>query len=251
MGIWADTADNLIEDVRATETHGVRPRAFTDVECHADRLALPLRWQKPRTVFVNSMSDLLHENVPDEFILNVFTVMAVARQHTFIVLTKRPERMRTLLASWRADDTYTYWHGYSGQPAEIDAWPLPNVWLGVSVEDQASAPRIWELLKTPAAVRFASLEPLIGPVDLNAIEALCQTWRRGLTIGTYLDWIIVGGESGASARPCDVAWIRTLVQQAKAVGVPCFVKQASGPKPGLRGLIPDDLWIKEFPNGNA
>lgn len=187
-------------------------RAFADVWTHPDRLDAPLRWKSPRTVFVNSMSDLFHEAVPNAFIDRAFAVMALCPQHTFIVLTKRPERMRE----------------YS-----VRLWP--NVWLGVSVEDQRTADqRIPLLLDTPAAVRVVSAEPLLGPVDLNR-DTNGYEWLRGLlmTLGGAarhvwlppLDWLIVGGESGPQARPCDVAWVRSLVRQTKAAGVPVFVKQ--------------------------
>lgn len=210
----------------------------------------PLRWKKPVRVFVNSMSDLFHESVSDEFILNVFTVMAVAKQHTFQVLTKRPERMQRLLSSWRADDIYTYWHGYSGEPAEIYSWPLPNVWLGASVENQKYADeRIPLLRRTPAALRFISYEPALGPIELtynrmcgamgwgppsppprpdtpSAVVAADLVQQSQWVLGpNRISWVIVGGESGPGARPFDVAWGRSIVQQCAAAGVACFVKQ--------------------------
>jgi len=235
-----------------------------------EKLDESLRWRKPRRVFVNSMSDLFHEGVPDEYVAAVFGVMAAAPQHDFQVLTKRPERMRGWFAWLSAHGgigPYIRSHapvlrGYfaSGKRTEAyrgrtvrsssDAWrmvfnaaacvgagPLPNVWLGVSVEDQARADeRIPPLLQTPAAVRFLSVEPLLGPVNLDAV--LCR-WRssenEGTRIGgrhewTGLHWVIVGGESGYGARPCDVSWVRSVVAQCKAAGVACFVKQL-GSKP--------------------
>jgi protein gp37 len=205
-----------------------------------EALVKPLSWRKPLLVFVNSMSDLFHEGVSDEFILNVFTVMAVARQHTFQVLTKRADRMQRLVSSWRADDIYTYWHGYSGGPAEIEAWPLPNVWLGVSVEDQPRADvRIPLLRSTPAAVRFVSAEPLLAPVDFYLREdGTAANEHRG---GPKLDWVIVGGESGPGARSLDLAWARSIVQQCKAAGVACFVKQV-GSNAVCRNDEPDTPW---------
>lgn len=250
-----------------------RPRVFTDVVCHEDRLGIPLRWSKPRTVFVNSMSDLFHEAVPDEFIQNVFTVMAVAHKHTFVVLTKRPERMRAFFADLglrqeligikaeyiSGTDRYRHANNEPWRQSVHDLvprWTLPlsNVWLGVSVEDQATADaRIPLLLETPAAVRVVSAEPLLGAIDLRrrlpkpmfhcprcGLEkmrsncAKCGTFDNPITneiIG--IDWLIVGGESGPKARPCDVAWLGSLVQQAKAVGVPCFVKQLGTNPRGL------------------
>lgn len=232
------------------------------VRCVEEDLTIPLHWKKPRRVFVNSMSDLFHENVPFDFIDKVFAVMALCPQHTFQVLTKRPERMSEYLTLPFSNNTFLidrndrklpfpaalhrikqarFKEIFSGKVpfSNINAvfesdfhwqWPLPNVWLGTSIESQEHIPRAWDLLKCPAAVRFLSLEPLLGPVDLNKAELLCATWRRGLTIGIYLDWVIVGGESGHNARPCKVTWIRSIVEQCKAAGVPVFVKQL-GSKP--------------------
>lgn len=195
-----------------------------------EKLGEPLSWRRPSMVFVNSMSDLFHEDVPDEYIAAVFGVMAASPQHTFQVLTKRPERLRAWFA---ADTDFPTWCGESASRALGEGgwsamfygagssrWPLRNVWIGVSVEDQAAADaRIPLLLQTPAAVRWISAEPLLGPVDLSAYLARAP---GGLP---PLDWVVVGGESGAGARPCDVVAIRSIVAQCKAAGVPCFVKQ--------------------------
>lgn len=169
-----------------------------------EHLEDPLRWKRPRRVFVNSMSDLFHEELSFQEIASIFAVMAAAPQHTFQVLTKRPGRMRAFF--------------------EVHE-PLPNVWLGVSAEDQTTLRRAWELLKTRAAVRFLSLEPLLGPVDLDELELLCKTWRRGATMGTYLDWVIVGGESGPHARPMHPDWVRTVRDQCAASETPFLFKQ--------------------------
>ena len=214
-------------------------RAFTDVACHPERLAEPLRWAKPRRIFVNSMSDLFHEAVPDEFLPDVFAVMAVARRHVFQVLTKRATRMREVLN----DDVFVdavataarqiYGHEI---PESGDFWPLPNVWLGVSVEDQATADeRIPLLLDTPAAVRWLSAEPLLGPVSLRWLPAFPENTRSiclrpsgetdhldGLR---RLDWVVVGGESGPKARPMHPDWPRSLRDQCAAAGVPFLFKQ--------------------------
>jgi len=182
---------------------------------HISALNQPLAWKKPQRIFVNSMSDLFHEGVSDEYIKNVFTVMAVAKQHTFQILTKRPERMQALLSSWRADDMYDLWHGYSGEPAEIEAWPLPNVHLGISAESQSMLDaRLPYLKETPAAVRFLSCEPLLSGLDLAKHRP-----------GASRLWVIVGGESGHGARPCDVKWIRSIVRQCQESDTPVFVKQ--------------------------
>lgn len=265
-----------------TKQTSVGPQWTGKVSLVTSALTQPLVWKKPQRIFVNSMSDLFHESVPDEFILNVFTVMAVAKQHRFQVLTKRSARMRELVSSWRADDIYTYWHGYSDGPAEIDAWPLPNVQLGVSCEDQPRADeRIPDLLQTPAAVRLVSAEPLIGPINFG-FDGPCDHIRQTCEdVGCWraLDWVIVGGESGPCARPCDVAWIRSIVQQCQSVAVPVFVKQLGsipisagadvdrmaeynrGFRPRLRSLHrtkhndptawPHDLRVREFPTVEA
>lgn len=175
------------------------------------RLTEPLGARKPRAYFVDSMADLFHQDVPDEFIDSVFEVMALCPQHIFMVLTKRPERMHALLGKWAED-------GYRG---------APNVWLGVSVEDQERADkRIPWLLATPAAVRFLSCEPLLGPVDLVA-AGIRYDGRLNVRTGerAMLHWVIAGGESGRHARPFDLASARSLRDQCAAAGVPFFMKQ--------------------------
>jgi protein gp37 len=204
---------------------GGRPVFTGEVRLHPERLEQPLRWKRPRMIFVNSMSDLFHESVPFGFVDKVFAVMALTPRHTYQILTKRPERMREYLTTRTphdvASEPFATIDVAGGDPAR---WPLPNVWLGTSVEDQASADRrIPHLLETPAAVRFLSCEPLLGPVDLG--HYLCKTWRKGVTIGRYLDWAIVGGESGPNARPMHPDWARSLRDQCQAVGVPFFFKQ--------------------------
>ena len=248
-------------------------RKFTDVICHPERLDAPLRWRKPQRVFVNSMSDLFHEDVPDEFIDRVFAVMALAPQHTFQVLTKRPKRMRDwvrdktttecLMAADESRATGVYAksseasrlaHAYMesqrlGGFCQPAPWPLPNVWLGVSCEDQAAADeRIPLLLETPVTVRFVSAEPLLGPIDFGHLQPGDPPTEIDSLRGTHgvlrphggvcdrLSWVIVGGESGPRARPCDVAWIRSIVEQCRAAKVACFVKQL--------GAIPVGAWKK-------
>ena len=192
-----------------------------------DRLSLPLQWKKPRRIFVNAQSDLFHADVTDEFIARVWAVMALAPQHTFQILTKRHGRMRSLLSSDRFEDLfaealYSTEHPRGDEPAEpvgSAPGPLPNVWIGVSVEDQARADlRIPALLDTPAAVRWLSCEPLLGPVDLG----------MGSDMGaqdTLIDWVVVGGESGPGARPMHPDWARSLRDQCVAAGVPFLFKQ--------------------------
>lgn len=266
-----------------------------------ETLAEPLHWKKPRMVFVNSMSDLFHEDVPFEFVAAVFGVMAACPQHTFQVLTKRPERALEFL-EWASEnigepDYYARFFDGTGeaQQAFVDGrleptsdWPLKNVWLGVSIATQPDADKnVPIILKCPAAVRFVSAEPLIEAVSLS--RALpCETcggdgwmgdqhgrkWAcedcgghedaAGHGIGRGLDWVIVGGESGPGARPCDIAWIRSIIEQCKAAGTACFVKQlganpikggefSKGPlllrstKGGDPAEWPDDLRIRQFP----
>ena len=176
-----------------------------------DAIDIPLKWKKPRMIFVNSMSDLFHPAVPFEFIEKVFEVMADCPRHTFQVLTKRPERMARFLPNEEKLQSYD--------------WPLPNVWLGTSVEDQESSDeRVPHLLNCKAAVRFLSCEPLLAPIQLDDSTPEWWNWNGGI------GWIIVGGESGGGARECDIAWIRSIVHQCAANGTPCFVKQL-GKKP--------------------
>lgn len=235
-------------------------------------LDAPLRWRKPARIFVNSMSDLFHEAVPDEFIDRVFAVMALAPQHTFLVLTKRPERMRGYMDKLSRYPEGHCWEGalrgfrVFGPDFKTVDLPLRNVHLGVSVEDQATVDqRIPILLQTPAAVRWVSYEPALAGVDFTDIVVgrgsgsehhINALSMEGDNVaddeeysGACIDWVVVGGESGPKARPCDVAWIRSAVEQCRAAGVPVFVKQDSGPRPGLQGRIPDELWLKEFPDG--
>lgn len=211
-------------------------REFTDVMCHPERLDQPRRWQKPRKIFVNSMSDLFHNDVPDQFIAQVFAVMALASQHVFQVLTKRPERMRDVVRKLPELASSVPEHLL---PADGDIRPRDNVWLGVSVEDQDTADaRVPVLLETPAAVRWISAEPLLGPVDLTRISpkvfaakvnALSGNWKweGGPTRreSQAIDWVVVGGESGPKARPMHPEWVRSLRDQCAAATVPFLFKQ--------------------------
>jgi protein gp37 len=225
-------AKTFAERFRGTPGHHFE-QGF-DVVLRPERLDQPLRWKKPRRIFVNSMSDLFHDSIPDQFIVQVFGTMALAGQHTFQLLTKRHGRMRSLL---RSPDFAHAVGVYIGERlGTIHSWPLPNVWLGVSVENQQWANiRIQALLGTPAAVRFLSCEPLLGPVDL---AAAVRRWERGgiasVEPAGYLDWVIAGGESGRGARPMDPDWVRSLRDQCTTAGVPFFYKQQGsgdgGPK---------------------
>lgn len=185
-------------------------RKFTDVQCHTDRLDAPRHWKKPRRVFVNSMSDLFHPDVPFEFIDRVFGAMTMACEHTFMILTKRPMRMLDWF-NWTT-------HNKTG------LWPLPNVWLGVTVENQAVADdRIPLLLQTPAAVRFVSVEPMLAPVDIHDFLHPCKVHCSDDI--PAIDWVICGGETGPGARPMHPDWARSLRDQCTAAGVPFFFKK--------------------------
>jgi protein gp37 len=260
--------DNCYAETFAERWRGIPGHHFEtgfDVTLRPERLTLPLRWKKPRKVFVNSMSDLFHKDIPDEYIARVFAVMALTPQHTYQVLTKRHGRMRAVLR-----DECTCGGGHTpgthfrsqmawavskanpdripGLPDDAEqrinnaAWPLPNAWLGVSVEDQKRADlRIPALVDTPAAVRFLSCEPLLGPVWIDEYiwqacpccdgeghdEACAPCADGGCDFGHVrkLDWVIVGGESGHGARPMSPDWARSLRDQCAAAGVPYLFKQ--------------------------
>lgn len=208
------------------------PRWSGEVELIESKLTEPLHWRKPRRVFVNSMSDLFHEALPDEAIDRVFAVMALCPHITFQVLTKRADNMRKWATQHVTPDCIdALIAGMQIQSRPEFQWPLPNVWLGVSVENQPTADaRIRELLQTPAALRFISYEPALAEVDFTEWLNFEQCGGGHRTRSTRLGWGIVGGESGPQARPCDLAWIESTVDQFQAAGVPLFVKQV-GSKP--------------------
>jgi len=197
------------------------------VTLHEDQLGKPLSWRKSRMVFVCSMGDLFHPEVEFHVIHDIFATMAVTHRHTYQVLTKRPERMRNFLTSKYFPDGFREDYQYKGP------WPLPNVWLGVTAENQETADqRIPVLLDTPAAVRFVSCEPLLGPVDLYHYLAIWspagdrETWEHDDTCDeVQLDWVICGGESGSKARPMHPLWALRISRQCQAARVPFFFKQ--------------------------
>ncbi len=217
------------------------------VTLHPKRLEEPLHWRKPKRVFVNSMGDLFHEAVDEKFIAKVFAIMDLARQHIYCILTKRPGRAFQLLT----DEDFQFHVGWFQsqvvrefglpKPEQVGPWPLRNVWLGVSVENQEAADeRIPLLLQTPAAVRFVSVEPMLGPVVLRRIPGFyfpgCTTHDAlngrlihhddgdKATPDEKLDWVIVGGETGPNARPMHPDWVRSLRDQAVTAGIPFFFK---------------------------
>jgi protein gp37 len=227
-----------------------------DLRLWPDRLAIPLRWQRPRRIFVNSMSDLFHASVPDAFIFRVFAVMAAAPRHTFMVLTKRPQRMRRVLTDTDVhaaieEASYAVAGELGGCHLNLPArlsWPLPNVWLGTSVESQEVTWRIDWLVRTPAMVRFLSCEPLLGPLDLERWlwEEAGPAWA-GKNPCPDVGWVIAGGESGPGHRPCNPAWVRGLRDQCIAASCPFFFKQFGGLRPKDGGRLLDGRTWDEFP----
>lgn len=254
----------------AKRVHG-KPHWTGRVELVPEKLDDPLRWKKPRRVFVNSMSDLFHEGLPATAIDRVFAVMALCPQHTFQVLTKRPERMRAYMNDLETPHRVLAQAGIAtgaeSREERVARWPLPNVWLGVSAEDQATADeRIPHLLATPAARRFVSLEPLLGAIRLDRVCLHPQkpgSHKAGIHLdtlaGSYyesgiaytgdwditgepppdterrrLDWVIVGGESGPGARPMHTDWARSVRDQCAAAGVAYFFKQWGAWSPHVR-----------------
>jgi protein gp37 len=183
------------------------------VTMHPAELEIPRRWRRPRVIFVNSMSDLFHPQVSADFIARVFEVMAATPQHTYQILTKRPKRARQLLRGWT---------------------PVLNVWLGVSIEDERVVDRADILREVPAAVRFLSLEPLLGP--LPSLDL------------TGIDWVIVGGESGPDCRPMRKEWVLELRDRCQAAGVPFFFKQWGGPTPKSGGRLLDGRTWNQMPH---
>ncbi len=182
------------------------------ITLHPDQVDLPLRWAKPKMIFVNSMSDLFHEAVPDGYIEKAFAVMVKADWHIFQVLTKRAERLAKL--------------------APHLPWPS-HIWQGVSIENQAYTKRILHLQKVPAAVRFLSVEPLLGPIPNLPLEGI--------------HWVIVGGESGPRHRPIKPEWVREIKKQCAAAGAPFFFKQWGGRTPKSGGRVLDGRTWDQMP----
>ncbi|WP_157254835.1 DUF5131 family protein [Nonomuraea typhae] len=223
------------------------------VSIHEDALVEPLRWRKPRKVFVNSMSDVGHARVPATFAARIFATMALAPQHQFQVLTKRPRRLRHLLNSQEfIDVVWSEMERMSTDPTvplarlvrenvrtrvanwnALSAWPLRNAWIGTSIETDEYCWRAEEIRQTSAAVRFLSLEPLLGP--LPSLDL------------TGIDWVIVGGESGPNHRLLDLDWVRDLRDRCLGLHVPLFFKQVGGLTPKAGGRLLDGRTWDEFP----
>ena len=276
---------------RITERWGQR---FTEIHLHPDRLDQPLRWRQPRRIFVNSMSDLFHEDIPIDFLARVFNVMACGTvacgkrhqhdeecstwpPHTFQILTKRAERMHRVLTEELPEHVGERWPGDAAISIALDVnWPLPNVVLGVSCEDQPRADkRIPWLLKTPAALRFVSLEPLLGMIELRNEWVSGQRLRTrgtdrpggGTVCIPRIDWVIVGGESGGSPgralverfqspftgsifykpKPYALEWVSSLRDQCVAASVPFFFKAWGGPTAKSGGRFLDGRTWDEYP----
>ena len=191
-------------------------------------LAAPLKLRKPAVIGVNFMGDLFHGYITNDQIAEVFGLMAACSQHTFMVLTKRPKRMAEWFKWTNHGDEIANIYDNSGFGEFGFDWPLQNAWLGVSVEDQGTADdRIPVLLKTPAEKRFVSVEPMLGPVDLNKRECLIDKTIFKFTIGNYLDWVICGAETGPCSRTMDLNWAMDLHNQCVADNVPFFFKKDS------------------------
>lgn len=222
------------------------------VAMHPDALGDPLKWRKPQRVFVNSMSDLFHDGVDADFIIDVFVVMAMASQHTFQILTKRHARMRSLLSDAGFGDEVQARLAIINHPDPAPAdWPLPNVWLGVSAENQQWADiRISALLQTPAAVRWVSAEPLLGPIDMDNWLAMYPEDEDGAPYPGDLDWLVVGGESGRGARPMNPDWARSLRDQCLEHDVAFLFKQWGGRTPKANGRELDGRTWDQYPGGD-
>lgn len=221
------------------------------VTLHPDRLNEPMKWKKPQRIFVCSMGDLFHEKVPNEWLDRLFGIMALASQHTFMLLTKRPKRAQDYITKAMFDENCTYegWYEEIYRLGIGDSTPMKNVWIGVTAENQEQADtRISILLQIQAAVRFVSIEPMLGPVNLGGVLTK-PSWgepdkdnMRPLEIiprNDLINWVICGGETGPGARPIKPEWVRDLRDQCIAADVPFFFKKW-GPKGGRE--IDGEIW---------
>lgn len=215
-----------------------KDRKFTDVVCHEDRLNQPATLKKPRMIFVNSMSDLFHESVPFEFIEKCVNIMATNPQHTYQILTKRPERLLQY-CKWQSDKIKQSGYG--------DGFEFPDfMWIGVSVENQKTADeRIPLLLQTPAKIRWLSVEPLLEPINLDAPQMFLDLIRDR----NIISWIVIGCESGPNKRECKIEWVHSIAHQGEYAVIPVFVKQVNINGRVVKDitLFPEHLRIREYP----
>lgn len=228
-------------------------RGGRGVQTHPDRLDIPLKWRRGRKIFTCSISDPFHEDVPDYFLADYFGAMAVAHWHIFQVLTKRYERMQEVLSDpifYEAVEQTRHKYGvrWPYAPDEMP-WPLPNIWLGVSVENQLWANRrIPALIRTPAVIHYISAEPLLAHVNLEPWIPIHRA-SDGFTAGTYresIDWVIDGGESGPGRRPADPDWFRSIRDQCRITETPYFHKQGNAFRPGQDRVLDGETY-SEFP----
>lgn len=232
-------AETLSLRLQRMDPNGKYRNGF-QVTLHEKALPIPLKWREPRRVFVNSMSDQWHVDVPEDFTDRMFAVMALSPRHTFQVLTKRPQRAANYLnAPDRLERVYLDMKALATRHGIKDpfngplVWPLPNVWIGTSVEDSRVIHRIDALRKCPAAVRFLSCEPLIGPLPNLNLDGI--------------HWVIAGGESGPTHRPIESDWVRDVRDQCEAAGVSFFFKQWGGLTPKSHGKTLDGREWCDFP----
>lgn len=222
---------------------------------HELSLEIPLKWKKPTTIFVNSMSDLFHKNLSVEYIAKVYAIMFLTERHTYQILTKRPDRR---LEVFKSEEFFQYLWKYCNQfhdkfigrleqelyfYDEIKAeFPFKNIWEGTSTENQETAnERMPLLLQTPAAVRWISAEPLLGAINLAEVNELCAVNGVDTTKSTGLDWVVVGGESGHKKRPLNADWFRQIRDYCNEAGVKFFMKQMDKVQE-----IPEDLMIRQY-----
>ena len=262
---------NCYAETFAERWRGIKGHAYEqgfDLRLAPDMLDKPLHWKKPRMIFVNSMSDLFHEDVPFEYIDQVFTTMCLAKWHTFQVLTKRAERMAEYFSTYRKSGIMPCLSSrFKDMPdGGTLCAPLNNVWLGVSVEDQKRADeRIPHLLRTPAVVRFLSCQPLLGETDIapwlyndcdraamdNQFLSPLPGTEAAARFHSKIDWVIAGGESGHDARPMHPNWARLLRDQCREASVPFFFKQWGGANKKAAGRLLDGREWNEMPNTKA
>jgi protein gp37 len=192
-----------------------RFRRSFEPTCHPERLGEPGKLRQPSKIFVASAGDLFDPAIPFDFVAQVWQAMWQAPQHTYQILTKQPARMREFVTKWYKEES-----GLAVRQRDF----FDHVWLGTSLTSDDDHAQAWQLLQTPAALRFISYEPALGPLDLDKWELICRTWRHGSTIGTYLDWVIVGAQTGPRAIPPQRDWVESLREQCQRAGVPYFEK---------------------------